>query len=397
MSRAQRERLSGTRARSGWALCRELLVLMMVASVGTVVTAEDSVVRVERRPFGKTGLGTPVEEFVLSNAHGVRAHVITLGATLTQLHMPDREGKVADVVLGFDDVAGYESERNQYIGCTTGRICGRIAHGRFELDDKTYRLYINNGPHHLHGGGPRSLEKVVWRGEQVPHELGGAVKFTYHSPHLEENYPGNLLIEVTYILTADNDLRLEYRAITDQRTPVNLTNHSYFNLAGAGTPSVLDHELTLQASRYTPTDDLMIPTGEWAPVAGTPLDFTQTEVVGKRIGAYTDSPFMGYDHNYVVDRDDAAAGEVREVARLRHPESGRQLTILSDQPGLQLYTGNFLFGQIGKQRENYPQHSALCLESQQHPDSVNQPDWPSIILSPGEEYRQTTLFRLSSE
>ena len=358
------------------------------------VNSEGAEQMLERKAFGKTAKGTPVEQITLRNSQGMVARFMTRGATLTELHVPDREGNLSDVVLGFDDVAGYESDRNQYFGCTTGRVCNRIAQGRFELEGITYQLYLNNAPNHLHGGNGNSLDKVVWRAQEQAAADGVAVKFSYHSPHGEENYPGNLLIDVVYTLTEKNELRIEYRAVTDRPTPVNLTNHAYFNLAGAGAETVLDHELQLQASRYTPADETLIPTGEIAVVQGTPLDFTKKQVLGTRIGELTESPFLGYDHNFVIDRQGAG---VVEAARLRHPGSGRVLTVLTDQPGIQLYSGNFLFGQAGKSGKIYPQRSAVCLETQHHTDSVNKPEWPSIILEPGSDYRHVCIYRFSVE
>jgi len=342
--------------------------------------------------FGKTSTGTSVEQITLQNSQGMRACLITRGATLTQLHVPDRKGNLADVVLGFDDVAGYESEANQYFGCTTGRVCNRIAQGRFKLDGKKYQLYLNNAPNHLHGGNGRSLDKVIWLARQINVEDGVAVRFTYHSPAGEENYPGNLLINVTYTLTEQNELRIEYQATCDARTPVNLTNHAYFNLAGAGAPTVLDHQLELHADQYTPTDESSIPTGQFAPVSGTPLDFTSRHTLGERIAAMTETPALGYDHNFVLKHSQPG---VNKIARLTHPASGRVLTIATDQPGIQLYSGNFLFGQAGKGGKTYPQRSAVCLETQHFPDSVNRPEWPSIILEPGQEYHHTCIYGFS--
>jgi aldose 1-epimerase len=344
--------------------------------------------------FGKTVDGTPVELYTLKNANGMTAKVITYGATLTELHVPDKKGQTADVVLGFDDVAGYQSDANQFFGATTGRVCNRIAKGKFTLDGKEYTLAVNNGKNHLHGGVKRSLDKVVWKAEKVYVKDGPpCVAFTYISPDGEEGYPGKLKIEVTYCLTDKNELRIEYGAATDKPTPVNLTNHSYFNLAGAGAPTVLDHELTIAADKYTPADDTLIPTGKIEPVAGTPLDFTKPTKIGERIEQLTKTPYLGYDHNYVLNKAD-----LKEVAaRLRDPSSGRVMTVATDQPGVQFYSGNFLKGQKGKGGKTYAHRSALCLETQHFPDSVNHPEFPSIILKPGQTYKHTTVFAFSAE
>ena len=347
-----------------------------------------------RQPFGKTKNRTAVEKIILKNKNGLQAEFITRGATFCAMHVPDKNGKQADVLLGFDNVAGYESDANQYFGCTTGRVCNRIAKGNFTIEEKTYQLYINNAPNHLHGGNGNSLDKVIWQAKEVEVEDGVAVKFSYHSPDGEENYPGNLLIEVTYHLTDKNEVRIEYSATTDRKTPVSLTNHAYFNLAGAGSDTVLNHELTINADFYTPTDETLIPTGDITPVKGTPLDFTTPVVIGKRIEQLTNTAAIGYDHNYVLNRKEDG---IQQAARLKDPVSGRVLTVFTDQPGIQLYTGNFLTGQQGKRGKKYAHRSAVCLETQQHPDSVNKPQWASIILEPGKAYRHVCIYAFSVE
>lgn len=347
-------------------------------------------------PFGTTADGTPVEIYTLANSHGVMARIMTRGATLVSLAAPDREGKLADVLLGFDDVAGYEGDGNQYFGCTTGRVCNRIAKGKFTLGNKEYSLAINNAPNSLHGGGPRSLDKVVWNAKVLDNQEPGtqAVRFRYQSPDGEEGFPGELTIRVTYSLNEQNELRIEYRATTDHTTPVNLTNHAYFNLSGEGSPTVLQHELTLNADRYTPTDDTLIPTGEIAAVEGTPLDFRTPHVIGERITQLDGTAAIGYDHNYVLNGE---SGKLRQVARLKDPASGRVLTVQTDQPGIQFYSGNFLKGQAGKGGKTYAHRSAVCLETQHFPDSVNHPDFPTTILQPGDTYRHTCVYTVSAE
>lgn len=368
-----------------------LLCLSLTALAATSAFAAGSV-RVE--PFGTTADGTPVEQFILTAANGTTASIITRGATLRSLVTRDRDGNEADIVLGFDSVAGYESEANQYFGCTVGRVCNRIGDAQFELDGKTYKLFANDGDNTLHGGNGRSFDKVVWKGKETEVEDGVGVQFTYFSPDGEEGFPGNLHATVTYVLTDDGALAISYAATTDMWTPVNLTNHAYFNLSGAGAPTVLDHQLMIDADAYTPTDDELIPTGEIASVEETPLDFRKSTVIGERIAALNDTPAMGYDHNYVLNGE---AGEVRRVAVLRHPTNGRTLTVLTDQPGLQFYSGNFLKGQTGKGGKTYAHRSAICLEAQHFPDSVHHENFPPIWLDPGKTYRQTTVYRLSAE
>lgn len=338
--------------------------------------------------------GNAVQGFTLKNANGVIAKLMARGATLTELQTPDRHGKLANIVLGFDDLAAYESERNQFFGCTTGRVANRIAKGTFTLDGKTYKLAINNTPNHLHGGVKRSLDKVIWNAEEFKKDNAQGVRFTYTSPDGEEGYPGTLKLAVTYTLNNDNELRIDYSATTDRATPVNLTNHTYFNLAGAGTDTVFDHVLMVNADKYTPVDAGLIPTGEIAVVAGTPLDFTKPTRIGDRIRQLVDTPTKGYDHNFVLRRKDDGP---TLAARLSEPASGRVVTVLTTQPGVQVYTGNFLFGQKGKDGKVYPKQSAVCLETQHFPDAVNQPSFPSIILQPGASYRHTAVFRFSTE
>jgi aldose 1-epimerase len=346
--------------------------------------------------FGKTKDGAVVETYTLKNKNGVVAKVMTRGATLIELQVPDKAGKPANVVFGFDDVAGYESDRNPYFGCTTGRVANRIARGKFTLDGKTYQLAINNGPNHLHGGVRRSLDKVVWKAQRIPEREpnDNGIRFTYTSPDGEEGYPGKLDVTVTYTLSDANELRIDYEAKTDKATPVNLTNHTYFNLAGAGAETVLDHVLTVDADAYTPVDDTLIPTGKIEPVAGTPLDFTKPTKIGARIDALVKTAAMGYDHNFVLRK---RAKEPTRAAVLHDPASGRTMTVLTTQPGVQVYSGNFLQGQKGKDGQTYRQRGAVCLETQHFPDSVNHPNFPSTILRPGETFHEVTVFRFGAE
>ena len=344
-------------------------------------------------PFGKTADGAAVELYTIKNKNGMTAKLMTRGATLVELDVPDKQGKMANVVLGFDTVADYESERNQYFGCTTGRVANRIAKGRFTLDGKEYKLAVNNGVNHLHGGVKRSLDKVVWSAFLATGG-GDTVVFRYVSPDGEEGYPGRLGLVVEYTLTEDNHLRIEYSATTDKATPVYLTNHSYFNLAGAGSGTVLDHELTIAADKYAPTDDTQIPTGKLDPVAGTPLDFHKPTRIGERIEPLIKTAAMGYDHCYLLDKRDK---QPTIAARVRDPKSGRVMTVLTTEPAVQLYTGNHLKGDKGAAGKTFGERGAICLETGYLPDAVNQPDFPSIILRPGQTYRNSCVYAFSAE
>lgn len=347
---------------------------------------------VTRADWGRLPDGRTVELFTLTNSKGPVAKVITLGGILTELHVPDRAGALADVVLGFDSLEGYVGD-HPHFGATTGRVANRIANGRFTLDGREYQLACNNGRHHLHGG-PGGFVKRLWQG--TPFEAAGeaGVRLTYRSADGEESYPGNLEVAVTYTLTEANELRLDYTATTDAPTLCNLTNHSYFNLAGAGQGDILGHVLTLNADRYTPSDATLIPTGDLAAVKNTPMDFTTPLAIGSRFDQLASDP-RGYDHNFVINR--RGEGLVL-AARVRDPASGRVMEVRTTEPGIQLYTGNFLDGSLtGKEGARYAQHSAFCLETQHFPDSPNQPAFPSIVLRPGETCRQTTVHRFLAE
>ena len=343
---------------------------------------------VTRAPFGKLPDGTAVESFTLRNAHGMEVRAITYGAIIVSLRVPDRAGKFDDVVLGHDDLAGYLTKPS-YFGAVVGRYGNRIAKGRFTLDGKTYTLATNNGPNHLHGG-VKGFDKVVWKGEPASPGAGASVTFSYTSRDGEEGYPGTLSARVTYTLTDKDELRFQYAATTDKATPVNLTQHSYFNLAGAGR-DILGHELTIDADRFTPVDATLIPTGKRAPVSGTPFDFRKPTAIGARIGQDDEQLRFGggYDHNYVLNR--TGDGLVHAV-RLVDPSSGRTLDIQTTEPGVQFYSGNFLDGTVkGKGGVVYAHRSGLCLETQHFPDSPNQPAFPSTIVRPGKQYRSETV------
>jgi aldose 1-epimerase len=343
-----------------------------------------------REPFGTNEAGDAVELVTLRGG-GLVARVTNHGATLVELHVPDRDGTDADVVCGFGSVEGYLSDGNPYFGATVGRVANRIAHGRFTIDGTAYVLATNETPHHLHGGERRSFDKVVW--EVVEVEVDRAT-FRYVSPAGEEGYPGTVEALATYRLE-DAELVIEYRASTDATTPINMTNHAYFNLAGAGRGDILDHELTIAAEATSEVDDELIPSGADVPVAGTALDFRTPRRVGERIEELREVPgALGYDHNYVLGD---ATGEVRRAAVLHDPSSGRVMEIATNQPCVQFYSGNRMDDPIaGKQGQVYGLHGALCLEPQFHPDAVNQPRFPSTLLEPGATYEHRSHYRFTA-
>ena len=338
--------------------------------------------------FGETPDARPVDEYVLSNRLGTIAKVITYGATLTELHIPDRNGTFEDVVLGFDDLPSY-LRGHPYLGATIGRVANRIARGRFRLYDVNYVLATNDGLNHLHGG-LKGFDKVFWQAHPVQVNEGQGVNLSYFSRDGEEGYPGNLTVRVIYVLTETNELRIEYSASTDKATPVNVTNHSYFNLAGAEHTNILGHSLSLTADQYTPVDDHLIPTGEIRPVEDTPLDFRQSSSIGARLAKLPG----GYDHNFVLNRSGSG---LTSAARVHEPTTGRSMEVLTIEPGIQFYSGNFLDGSLkGKGGVAYGKYQGFCLETQHFPDSVNHPNFPTTILKPGETYTQTTIHRFST-
>lgn len=343
---------------------------------------------IQKSSFGALPSGESVDLFTLTNAKGTVAKLTTYGAMLTELHVADKAGKLANVVLGFDNLQQYLAG-HPYLGPTIGRVANRIAGGRFTLDGKTYQLAKNeNGVHHLHGG-TKGFDKVLWKAEPFSNGTEAGVIFTYRSPDGEEGMPGSLNVTVIYTLTDANELKIEYSATTDKPTPVNLTNHSYFNLSGAGSGTILDHELMITADRYTPADETLIPTGQIARVAGTPLDFTKSTVIGARIAQVPG----GYDHNYVLN---SGGGHLALAARLHDPRTGRTMDILTTEPGIQFYSGNFLDGSAKGLGGAYHKHYGLCLETQHFPDSVNKPDWPSIILKSGQQYSHVTVHKFTA-
>ena len=341
---------------------------------------------VQKSSFGALPDGTAVELYTLTNANGLIAKITNYGAIITELHVPDREGTLGDIVLGFDNLQQY-LEGHPYFGATVGRVANRIAGGKFTLDGKTYTLAVNNGPNHLHGG-LKGFDKVMWNAEA---QAGAAVKFSYTSADGEEGYPGTLAVTVTMALTDSNELSIDYSATTDKSTPVNLTNHSYFNLVGEG--DVLAHELHLAAEQFTPTNEALVPTGELKSVRGTPMDFLTPMPIGSRFSQLEHKP-VGYDTNYVVNRGGSG---LALAARVYEPKTGRVLEVHTTEPGIQLYTSNYFTGSLtGKRGIVYRQHEAFCLEAQHFPNSVNQPTFPSTILRPGRTYHQTTVHKFST-
>ena len=341
--------------------------------------------------FGQLSTGQTVDLFTLSNSNGIVAKITNFGGILTSLQTPDNKGYVDEITLGFDSLAGYLGE-HPYFGATIGRFGNRINQGQFSLDGQTYTLAKNNGLHSLHGGNI-GFDKVLWAAEPFENNDEAGVRLSYLSPDGEEGFPGNLSVKVSYVLTDSNELRIDYWAQTDQATPVNLTNHTYFNLASAGAGDVLGHILTINADNYIPVNDALIPTGQIAPVADTPMDFRTPHTIGERIN---DIP-GGYDHCYVTNRPAGTAGQAVTTAKVLEPTSGRVMEILSTEPGVQFYSGNFLDGLSGRNGTKYEKHHGFCLETQHFPDSPNQPAFPNTILRPGETYTHTTIHRFSAE
>jgi aldose 1-epimerase len=377
-----------------------MLGLMVLASAAAPASPPSPapaapVPAISRLAWGHTPGGEPVDLYTLHSAAGMVVRISSYGGTIVSLEVPDVSGRLADLVLGFDSLEGYTNpgyvKANPYFGALIGRYANRIAAGQFPLDGRIYRLATNDGPNHLHGG-VRGFDKVVWDARPA----GGSeprLELHYASKDGEEGYPGNLDARVTYTLTASNELKIDYSATTDRDTVVNLTNHSYFNLNGAGNGDILGHELQVDADRFTPIDDHLIPTGELRPVKGTPFDFTRPTAIGARIGSKDPQLLAGkgYDHNFVLNN---AGGALKHAATVREPVSGRWLEISTTEPGLQFYSGNFLTGAlVGKGGKAYGFRSGLALETQHFPDSPNHPDFPSTMLKPGQTFRSTTVFR----
>ena len=337
--------------------------------------------------FGTVG-NDSIYQFKLQNAKGTEVFIMNYGGTITNLLVADKNGQKGDIVLGFDSLSGFLQKGNPYFGALIGRYGNRIANGKFTLDGKTYALATNNNGNHLHGG-IKGFDKVVWN---VDAASDSALHLSYNSKDGEEGYPGNLQVKVVYSLDNDNALKIDYTASIDKACPINLTNHTYFNLSAGKDSTILDHELMIDADRYTAVNDKLIPTGQLPSVKNTPMDFTKA----KRIGNDIDKVKGGFDHNWVLNKKDES---LSLIATLYHPASGRFMEVYTTQPGVQFYTGNFLDGTLtgGKNGAKYVQHSGLCLETQHFPDSPNQPSFPSTVLKPGETYHQVTVYKFSTK
>lgn len=365
------------------------LTLALGLAAGLAARAE-----ITQRPYGKLADGTEATLFTLANAKGCTAQITNYGGIVVSLTVPDRNGKRGDVLLGYDKLEDYLKE-TPYFGCLVGRYGNRIGQAKFSLDGKAYQLAGNDHGNHLHGGA-KGFDKVLWAARPVETQDGPALELKYTSKDGEEGYPGTLSVTALYTFTNNNELRLDYTANTDKPTVCNLTQHNYFNLAGKG--DILKHEMMIAAERFTPVDSGLIPTGEMRPVAGTPFDFRQPTAIGARVNA--DDPQLkfggGYDHNWIINKKQAGALELQ--ARVTEPASGRILEVLSTEPGLQFYCGNFLDGHlVGKGGQAYQHRSGFCLEPQHYPDSPNRPEFPSVVLRPGETYKNTIVYRFSAQ
>jgi aldose 1-epimerase len=367
------------------------LVFVFVLLLG-VTTARAQ--KITKESFGKTADGESVDIFTLANRNGMEAKITNYGGIVTELTAPDRNNKYADVVLGFNDLDSY-LKGHPYFGALIGRYGNRIAKGRFSLHGVEYKLAVNNGENHLHGG-IKGFDKVVWTAKSMKTKLGPALSLTYLSKDMEEGYPGNLTVKVVYTLTNNNELRIDYTASTDKDTVANLTHHSYFNLAGEGNGDILNHQLMLRANRFTPTDAGSIPTGELRNVQGTPFSFLKSTVIGERINQDDEQLKFGsgYDHNWVVN---GPAGTLRQAASVYESGSGRVMEVWTTEPGIQFYTGNFLDGTLtGKSGKIYQKRTGFCLETQHYPDSPNEPKFPTTTLRKGVPYHSTTIYRFSA-
>ena len=363
-----------------------LIVVVMVASGSAIM--ESANMTLEKKTFGQTPDGNDVTLYTLTNKNGLRAKIMDYGAILVELSVPDRDSKLADITLGFDELDPY-IKINPMFGSTVGRYANRIANAKFTLDGVEYKLTANAGKNHIHGGRTKRFDKVMWKGQEFQNAEDVGVRFTYQSSDGEEGFPGNLNCTVTYTLTNNNELKISYKATTDKPTIVNLTNHSYWNLSGAGNGDVLGHQILINADRYTPAGEGLIPTGEIRSVEGTPLDFTRPKTIGARIEELTET--RGYDHNYVLNNWD---GSLKLAARVYEPTSGRVMEVYTTEPGMQFYTANGLKGVKGKAGKVYDKHHGFCLETQHYPDSPNKPNFPSVVLRPGQTYSSETRFKL---
>jgi len=370
-------------------LSRSFLVAVLIASSALVALAQATVTK---SSFGKTAAGEKVDLYVLRNVNGMETKITNFGGIVVSLTAPDRNGAFADVALGFNDLESYLTKNNPYFGALIGRYGNRIGKGRFKLNGVEYKLAVNNGENHLHGG-IKGFDKVIWTGREMKTKDGPAVVLTYVSKDGEEGYPGNLRVRVVYTLTNKNELKIDYSATTDKATVLNLTHHSYFNFHGEGNGDILDHRVTINANRFVPTDAGSIPTGELRRVMGTPFDFLKATAIGARINDDEEQLKLGngYDHTWVIN---GRPGTLRLAATASEPKSGRRMEVWTTEPGMQFYTGNFLDGTLtGKTGKPYPRRSGFCFETQHYPDSPNKPAFPSTTLRPGATYRSTTIYR----
>lgn len=391
-------RMSGAR-RAPAVAAAALLLILLVAPLVSLAAAQDATPMagggIASEPWGELD-GEEVTLYTLTNANGMEVKLTNYGGIITSVVVPDRDGAMENVTLGFDNLDAYVAG-HPYFGNITGRYANRIARGTFDIEGEDFYLALNNGPNTLHGG-TTGFDKVVWAAEEVSGDGEVGVKLSRVSPDMEEGYPGNLTVEVTYTLTDADEIRIDYHATTDEPTVVNLTNHAYWNLAGDGSGTAENHLLTLMASHYTPVDADLIPTGEIAPVAGTPMDFTTPHAIGERIRDDFEQLVLGrgYDHNYVLDRESADDTSLIVAAVVEEPESGRTLTISTTEPGIQFYSGNFLDAtEIGAAGKMYRQGDGFALETQHYPNSPNQPEFPDTVLEPDEEFNSTTIYAFS--
>lgn len=350
---------------------------------------------ISKAEFGKTKDGQNVEAYTLTNNNGMMVRIITYGGTITEIWVPDKNGKFADVALGYDNIEGYENGK-AFIGALIGRYANRIGKAKFSIDGVEYKLPANDNGNQLHGG-IKGFDKVVWTAEPITNKNSISLKLTYYSKDGEEGYPGNVHATVVYSLNDKNEIEMDYSATTDKTTVVNLTNHAYFNLAGAGSGDILSHKLMIDADKFTPVDATLIPTGELRNVEGTPMDFRKPAAIGSRINDDYDQLKLGkgYDHNWVLNKK---GNELKLAAEAYEPESGRVLDVITTQPGIQFYSGNFLNGsEIGKGNIPYKHRYGFCLETQHFPDSPNKPEFPTVILKPGEKYSSKTIYKFSAK
>jgi len=369
-----------------------LLLLLAACNNNSENKTEEKTTAVSNSSFTETAFGTydtsAVTKYTLTNPSGMQVSILNYGGTITDIITPDKAGTKENVVLGFDSLSGYLQKGNPYFGSLIGRYGNRIANAKFTLDGKTYTLAANNDGNSLHGG-IKGYDKVVWQAQRSAGD--SSLQLTYVSKDGEEGYPGNLSIQVVYTLTSANELKIDYTATTDKATPVNLTNHAYYNLSGGKDSTILEHELMINADKYTAVNDKLIPTGKLPEVKGGPMDFTTAKLIGKEIQQVAG----GYDHNWVLNKK---GSDLEKIAELYHPASGRLMEVWTTEPGVQFYSGNFLDGTLTHTRggAKYVKHAALCLETQHYPDSPNQPEFPTTILKPGETYKQTTVYKFST-